>query len=387
MAIPEQFNIGLDVNSLDEIESALASIHANRGFDLAISATALDKRRGALRDASMLQALQTWARLSGESTLRLPSRMEADPLVEACGYSVGIGALSLAPNISVGGNRVTRAQALSASTQRMNAAYEGRLDDLVKGQNVDLISVSGAQRQFLKPLFDRPHPKGLKDNFGLRATVRGLAIKAYPTALEYLDERLINALATLTHELVENTQEHAVSDEKLQPYRRHITSLFASRVAIADQDTQNDLLANETLKSYWAWLSQSQPGRKSPAGLCFSFLDSGPGMAARLLGKQYIEMSLDDESKALRECLKLHVSTKDLEGTGGGLMEVLTEVAEMNGLVRIRSGRLSIFRCFAPDVDGELYEHFEDWYPARVELSRVVGTQVNIFIPLFKAFD
>ncbi len=58
MATHEQFNIGLDVNSLDEIESALTSIHAHRGYDLAISTTALDKRRGAQRDASLLQALR-----------------------------------------------------------------------------------------------------------------------------------------------------------------------------------------------------------------------------------------------------------------------------------------------------------------------------------------
>ena len=381
MATAEQFRINLDVNSLEEIEAALTSVHAHRGYDLTLSATGLDKRRGALRDAAFLQLIQTWARLSPEATLRLVAPPGFDPLTEACGYSVGIGALSLAGKISVGARNVSRSSALAPGTARMDAAYEGRYDELRKGQSVDLICVGGANRQYLKPLFKTAGDAEVKDHKDLKMTVSSLVSAAYPSAIAHLDEGTLSALATLTHELVENSQEHGTSDERSRPYRRHVETVFVNKLSILDADSQNDLLANEALKRYWNELANRER-RQHVAGLCLSFLDSGPGMASRLRGVEYASLNLEDEAAALRECLKLNVGTKEEEGTGSGLVEVLQEVSSLHGFVRIRSGRHAIFRCFTPgDEPGDVFEGFSDWFPDR-KLLRVAGTLVSVFIPL-----
>lgn len=384
-----QFDIPSSCNSLAEIEAAVGSIRANRGANLVISPATLSKRRGAFHDASLLQALLTWARLSPDAQLKISSRSQGLSkevlLSESCDYSVGIAALALAPSISVDDVETQRAEALTPAQQRIDYAFEGRFDQLTKGRCVDLLSVSGAQRQYIKPLFSRPSSDSVKDKYSLKPTVRGLAIQAHPRASEFLSERVVLALSTLTHELFENTQDHATTDLRGHPYRRHVEGLFVSWLRLTDDLAKDDFFRSKQLRDYWATLASSQRDREAVAGICFSFIDSGPGMAARLKGKDHFEMSIQEERDALLECLRIRSTTKLEQGAGGGLTEVLTELSELHGLVRIRSGRLSISRAFSPgSTNSEPNEGFDDWFEDKKELPAVAGTLISIFIPLPK---
>ena len=374
------------IDSLEEIDRAIATVHAYRGRDLAVFATALDKRRGAIRDAAFLQLLLTWARLNPKNCLNLLSNADDDPQVvlrEACGYSVGLAIMSIAGSIKVAGSSVHRAEALLPGKDRITAAYKGAFERLVKGRTVDLLCVSGAELQYLKPLFRSASPHSVKDKFDLKSTVRGLALRAYPNAADDLDDSTVSALATLTHELFENTQDHAITDIAGQPYRRHVEVVFVSWVVLNDVEAQNDLTGNEELRKYWSALFDRQSRNRQVAGLCFSFLDSGPGMASRLLGKEYSQMEVQEEAQALRRCLRLGVSSKLTRGTGGGFTEVLIEAEKAGGLVRVRSGRQAIFRCFAPgESAGDVSTGFKDWYDDGRELMRVAGTLITVFIPM-----
>ncbi len=374
------------IDSLEDFETAMSSVHAHRDQDIGVFATALDKRRGALRDAAFLQLILTWARLSPKANIHLLSNtgVSADGVVnEACGYSVGIAAMALAGGVIVNGEEVPRALALGPATERMEAAYQGRFDQLMKGRTVDLLVVSGARRQYVKPLFSGPSPRDIRDKVELKGTVRALAVRAASLQTLAIDEATVSALATLTHELVENMQEHATEDANGKAYRRHVELVSASWLSFAEEESQNDLTANASLRRYWARHAASQPGDRKVAGVCFSFLDSGPGMAARLTGKEVFELSFEEERFALRECLRLRVSSKKEHGTGGGLEAVLTQVSQANGFVRIRSGRQAIFRSFAPgDELDDVCENFEDWYEEKSELLRVAGTLISVFIPL-----
>jgi hypothetical protein len=383
MSATQEFRLqGID--SLEEIEAGLTTVLAHRNYDLAVHASALSKRRGPLRDAAYLQLLLTWARLSPTSNLRLLSNasVEVIPVLrEACDYSVGIAAIATAGGIRVNDAQIPRPIALALGTPRVDAAFHGKYDELIKGRQIDLLCVSGAERQYLKPLFDSPSPSGVKSKFGLKTTVKALAAKAAPTA--ELDDQTISALALLTHELFENTQDHATHQLDGTAYRRHVELLIAGWAVISDAESQNDLLVNESLRDYWAALAASQPQQRQVQGLCFSFLDSGPGMAARLAGKEYFDIPLDEERDALRTCLRMHVTSKREHGTGGGLRAVLSEVAQAFGFVRVRSGRQAIFRSFAPGVDhGDVCENFEDWFGSERTLQRVTGTLITVFIPI-----
>lgn len=376
----------LAVDSLGDIESAVELIHANRGLDIGVFATALDKRRGTLRDAAFLQLLFTWARLAPDANLHLLSNGHAEVdaiLQEACGYSIGIGAISLAGGIVVNSERISRGLALQPATDRMEAAYIGDYPVLMKGRTLDLLSVSGAKRQYVRPLFANPKSSIVRAKVSLKSTITAMAAKIIPNPSSSLDEELTSALATLMHELVENMQEHATKDVHEKAYRRHAELFTASWMSFFGEEERNDLAANEDLKRYWSILAAAQPGERKVAGICFSFLDSGPGMAARLRKTELFNLTPEDEKLALRECLRLRVSSKNENGTGGGLQEVLEETSKHHGFVRIRSGRQAIYRCFAPgDEVGELCEGFRDWFDGKADLYRVAGTLVSVFIPM-----
>lgn len=378
--------IGSVINSIAEIEQSATTAFAARGGNLQISASALGKRRGALQDAALLQVLISWARLSPAGKLKIigaaaPESIQS-ALEEACSYSVGIGALSLAPEVMIGDRSIPKAMALTPAANRMESAYNGQYRDLQKGRTADLICVAGAKRQYLKPLFSRPDASGVKPKYELIATVRGLALQAHPRADELISSQTYSALATLTHELFENTQEHAISDIQKIRYRRHIEAIFVSWLTLSDSTTREDFSGNSILRDYWASVSDAQSTtREAAAGLCFSFLDSGPGMAARFLSKDYFQMSSDEERAALLSCLKVHQTTKNNPAAGLGLSEVLAELKALNGLVRIRSGRLSIFKCFPPGRGDDQQTEFLDWFEARPVHERVAGTLITVFIP------
>ncbi|MGE8454755.1 MAG: hypothetical protein ACN6OP_29920 [Pseudomonadales bacterium] len=373
------------VDSLEGVEQALGTIHGHRGYGLGVAATNLNKRRNALRDAAYLQALLTWARLNPEAALNIVGGSEQNSstiLDVACGYSIGIAAMSMGGSVKVQGEHVARQDALLGAKSRIEAAYQGDYDSLVRGRTIDLLSVSGAARQFLKPLFSGPSSRDVKDKFDLKITIRGLAKRAAPLSTN-LDESTILSLATLTHELFENTQDHAIADEYGQFYRRHVELLNVGWVSSSEDETEGDFFGNETLRTYWDAISFGQIGREKAAGICFNFLDSGPGMAARLLGKPLFQMTRDEEASALRQCLKMNATSKSTHATGLGLNAVLSEIAQTAGFVRIRSGRQAIFKCFPPGADSSFQDmEFENWFDSERELPRVAGTLVSIFIPL-----
>ncbi|MGV0962214.1 MAG: hypothetical protein ACOYB1_20520 [Limnohabitans sp.] len=270
MKSSQEFRLA-SVDSLEDVERALGTIHGHRECGLAVSAKNLNKRRGSFRDAAYLQALLTWARLNPEAALNVDGGSEKsalDILDEACGYSSGIAAMSLSGSIKVRGDPVARQLALLGAKSRIEAAYQGDYDTLVHGRTIDLLSVSGASRQYLKPLFNGPSPRKVKDKFDLKSTIRGLAMRAAPSSTG-LDESTISSLATLTHELFENTQDHAISDEQGQVYRRHVELLNVGWIASSEVDAKGDFYGNETLKAYWDAISSSQAGREKVAGLSF----------------------------------------------------------------------------------------------------------------------
>ena len=373
------------IDSLEDVERALGTIHGHREYGLAVAAVNLNKRRGSLRDTAYLQALLTWSRLNPEAALNVVGGSEqnaSEILGEACGYSVGIAAMSMSGLVKVRGEPVVRQIALQGAKSRIEAAYQGDYGSLVRGRTIDLLSVSGASRQYLKPLFNGPSPRTVKDKFDLKSTIRGLAMRAAPSSTN-LDESTLSSLATFTHELFENTQDHAIADEHGQVYRRHIELLNVGWIASSEEDAKVDFFGNESLRAYWDALSAGQPGREKVSGFSFNFLDSGPGMAARLLGKPLFQMTEEEEANALRQCLNMHVTSKSTHATGLGLNAVLAEIAQAAGFIRIRSGRQAIFKCFLPGSSGELQNlDFDNWFGPHRQLPRVAGTLVSVFIPL-----
>ncbi|MNE94530.1 hypothetical protein D3C80_1925090 [compost metagenome] len=91
-------------------------------------------------------------------------------------------------------------------------------------------------------------------------------------------------------------------------------------------------------------------------------------------------MTIEDEKSALLQCLQHNVSSKPEDAAGEGLPLVLSELSKIGGLIRIRSGRLSVFNVFTQGDTQSDHFNFEDWTPS--PLAPVQGAVVSILVPL-----
>jgi hypothetical protein len=123
-----------------------------------------------------------------------------------------------------------------------------------------------------------------------------------------------------------------------------------------------------------------------------SILDSGPGLAKRYTGKSNYDISVEQEVDIIKQCLYRHNTSSEgsrAEVKGIGLDRVLQTI-DGKGFVRIRSGRVDIFR----DMKNCRYIHHNQASDIQVNDLRtnsttnfstyppVEGTLISIFYPL-----
>lgn len=373
-----------DPKTLADTESAIAQICANPGVPLQLPKDSFGARRGAMYDAARLQMLITWARHAGDLYLHFHKENEVPTVLEElCSYSVGIAAIRLSKGITVGDTKVTRREALVPAAKRMHATDNEELSEIIKGRIIDMICVSGSSVQFIRPLFSADG--AVKDKSGMQKLMRRLsdAVNTYDKNL--IPESLIKACGVFASELFTNTQQHALSDYQGKPYTAHVEGMFVSWIQIDKRLYAADFQGHDRLKAFLdrdLSTSGEQIIKTTLRCLQISFFDSGPGFASRAKGKPTLAMDLSEERQALIECLKKNVTTKGEAGAGQGLPNVLAELRSIGGLIRIRSGRQSIFNAFAPqDNSVDLFD-FQDWGAERLGCAE--GAVISILVPLRK---
>lgn len=370
------------MGSLKEIESAILLVNQNTEKPLQIQKDSVGKHYGAMRDASRLQLLSTWARKSPESYLQFHHANNPDSVIsELCAYAPGITVLRLCKGIQVGEKTILRRIALRAAANKMESTDSGRFSNIIKGRSIDLTSVSGMRLQYLRPLFFERDPSSVKHKAGMHVFLKSLFDQINQGDKELMPLDFISACSIFTSELFRNTQEHAIRDHKGEPYEAHVEGLIASWNSMRDDVYASDFSTNENLQKYWereSILTDTKP-HKSLRCFQLSFFDSGPGFASRESGQLTQDMSLELERKKLISCLHRNKTTKKQPGAGLGLPGVLAELRSIGGLLRIRSGRQCIFNSFSQGSDEDLFE-FDDW--TSEPLGNVEGAVISLIVPL-----
>lgn len=375
-----------DLKTLAETEKAILEIGANPGVPLQLPKDSFGARRGAMFDAARLQLLVTWARHAKDSHLNFHKENDVQKVLEElCGYSPGIAAIRLSKGIKVGDTLVTRRDALVPAVKKMHSTDEAEFTEIINGRSIDMICVSGSTVQFLRPLFYARSEKAVKDKFGMQELMRKLMYEINKRDKDLVPESLIKACGVFTNELFQNTQQHAVSDYQGIPYTAHVEGMFVSWVQIDERLYASDFSGHDRLSAFWdreLTTSGNEIIKSSLRCLQISFFDSGPGLASRATGLPTKEIELMDERQALITCLKKNVTTKGESGAGQGLPNVLAELRNIGGLIRIRSGRHSIFNAFHPDDKRIDLFDFQDW--GNEKLGCAEGAVISILVPLRK---
>ncbi|WP_432721162.1 hypothetical protein R0381_002666 [Jeongeupia wiesaeckerbachi] len=368
--------------TLESIESAMQRIVTSAGAPLQLNRSFVGRRKGALHDAARLQLLVTWARLAQERQLHYHSaNQQQTVLEELCDYAPGITALRLCDGVVIGEKLIQRRDALEPTTDKM-ASTDGVIwRDIIKGRTIDFTCVSGAKVQYLRPLFTARNKDAVKRKEGMFLMLSSLSEFIAKDDANNIPQPFIRASAVFASELLKNTQEHATSDYRNKPYLEHAEGLIVSWAQMDEASYREDFEGHPLLGEFWERerVPVRSGGEMALRCLQLSFFDTGPGFASRATGKLVSELSLEEERIALLDCLQKNASTKRKAGSGNGLPDVLEELRKIGGMIRIRSGRLSLFNAFSQNDVRDPFA-FEDW--SEKQLAAAAGAVVSLLIPL-----
>jgi len=193
-------------------------------------------------------------------------------------------------------------------------------------------------------------------------------------------------IGAILHELFKNTDEWAKSDSDFVPWRRSVRGLAVERHSWAEADLQTIKDDTPALRLYLDACSKIE-AKARHRFLELSVFDSGVGLARQWLQSQWSpQIPIGDEYLACLACLTKHRTSSAKSEKGLGLAEVMATVGALNGFLKVRSGRLSLYRDFvsAPlqsSTDVTLQD-FPSCSPSLSELGAVFGTHYQILIPV-----
>ncbi|HTW29081.1 MAG TPA: hypothetical protein VME92_18280, partial [Acetobacteraceae bacterium] len=126
---------------------------------------------------------------------------------------------------------------------------------------------------------------------------------------------------------------------------------------------------------------RTRAGRRHVELVEFSVFDSGPGMAARWLGRETPDRQ--EELKAVIECFERHGSSQPIRGRGIGLPIVIAALRERSGFLRLRTGRQSLYADLGEEADAPFGKSptLRAWPDGR-PVARASGTLMTFLLPV-----
>lgn len=209
----------------------------------------------------------------------------------------------------------------------------------------------------------------------------------------------LEQLGLFLYELFRNTHDWARTDETGAAFDRSVRMIRSEYVGYALDVHLGHVAGDRMLEEFLGHAIHAGRERDDAKVqgmrrfIEFTILDSGPGLAARELAEHGMpqgsaELTVDREYAALTACLRRHMSSSGQLGRGNGLHLVQELLTELNGYLRIRSGRLAMARDYVRDpysVQDEREPWLHDWASVSdqpTEMAPVVGTLVTVVVPI-----
>lgn len=342
--------------TIEACETYLTEIEHAAGERLLLASNLKHTHCGGI--ASLIQVINTWSRSCADADPTLLTHAQP-PYNERTIYNLvetlpGLVSVLMSGEVLARDAETSlRLVAYEDARHRVEAMDERRLRDTAKGIATTLICADHTSKRALQPFYHSTTNGG--------AVIRGesdfidLAEDLMATALGQARRRDfevkdVEAVGVMLRELFSNTHFHARSDAVRGPYRRSVRGVHLAQHALENSaEVAGDF---EPLARYLETVLE-RPRLSARAKLLeISIFDSGPGYAARRAGKRVEEdLPLNMEYELVRECLLRNVSTRNEEGAGIGLPRMLSRLKGRGGFLRLRTGRLSLFKSFA-DAEG-----------------------------------
>lgn len=209
---------------------------------------------------------------------------------------------------------------------------------------------------------------------------------------------LISHINGILYELFDNTNKwgrHSHTGAVLNPNLRGIYSKFY-KLEMKNISSYTDSVG---LKRYFRKINEGNLVKDEPIKyvtfLEISVFDGGSGLVQKFSGQDLNNLSIKAEYDILLDCLKKHNTSHkefgDFESRGLGLNRIMSLLHKKSGFLKIRSGRMFLYRDFITypfyineDLNDPKYWLF-DWENDGTNPSqhtKVEGTLITMLIPI-----
>lgn len=253
-------------------------------------------------------------------------------------------------------------------------------------------STKGFDRNFYLHSHDKkPEVRGQLQFRSLISAMVGKSTSIMGGAEPLRDEES-DYLGRAFYELFLNAHEHGSrgieKDSWLKPGMRFI---YTNGVNLPSSSVEARGATSGAMSNYFSAIHELPLERQRFIEI--SIVDSGLGYQGRWRADQpEVEAesdlsSLDAEYEIFKRCFTFRQTSSGKSSKGLGLPVVMERLTRLKAFMRVRSGRLSLFRDFVsnPFKSGEFCE-FVDWETqedgARTEMAPVSGVAVTFLIPL-----
>jgi len=342
--------------------------------------------------SAIIQFIATWSRTKKNSTL-FPYSQYVDVMSyeKLLHQPHGLIACYMAKNISDPRSNILRkSKVLAQAVPVIEAMQKSELRKTMNSRGAILACFAGARNEFLVPLYEYPNLQGLRGIRDFELLTQQLINCCAPSVLQHLSETQVRTISLLIHELFENTNDHATSDENGQDYHweyPNVRSIITKHIPFSPNDEKSiKALSDVPHRLFFQKALLNSSATRVVDFFEVTVIDSGPGIAKRWLShvnpkKKIDNIPIDTEEKFIKEAFQLGKTTKNISGTGIGLDTVIKSLAKLKALLRLRTGRLCLYQDFSGNNAKDEF-HPSHWLKERTELPKTVGTAFSILIPL-----
>ncbi len=381
------------IATIDACETYLSQIEQRKDDRLLLASNLKYAHCGGA--VALLQVINTWSRTCSDRNPTLITHAQEPHTEQTVANLVEtlpglVSVLMSAKVMARDGETSMLTAAYDDARRRIEAMDEGRFRETARGIATTLLCADHTTKRALQPFYHSTsngaaHLRGESDFVDLAAEL--MAITLGDGRRRDFDSKDIEAVGVMLRELFANTHFHARSDPLRKPYRRSVRGVHFAQHALEDAETVTG--GFRPLAAYLSAVLQ-RPRRAAQAKLLeISIFDSGPGYAARAAGRLIDDdFPIETEYRLVRECLLRNVSTRMQEGAGIGLPRMLSRLKDRRGFLRLRTGRLSLFKSFADAQDDNLLDSdfdFDDAGSGEHGFTRhapAVGAVLTLLIPI-----
>lgn len=334
-------------------------------------------------EAALSQLLITWAQPRAPVTLRTYVQTP-DQLAEFVRRLPGLTGALCAGVVTggVGAGDLTH-QARAAALARLTTLLSAKPKTAYRGSSVEVICADhlGRNAPYLLYQADSGQTPRLRPRNSFASLASWLLRQTVPEAYQNrIAPQMPDALGGMMFELFKNTEEHGQVDAFGNILSMSIRAIKTVHHAIKP-DTLVQIVADYPPLAHYCQSLVPAEGAAQTHLFELSVLDSGPGFAVSRTGRSLVELDLEEEEAAVRDCFTTF-SAKGGSRFGQGLSHVLRVLRQERGFLRLRTGRLSIHVDFSDPNAGEGLEALQVYRPENDALAPVSGSLLTVLLPL-----